>query len=61
MHGSFIHECMHSSVVSDKYFCSVQVSMMGSLEHIQSCHTEAHSLLFGTDIINKQRLKVIRY
>jgi len=34
-----------------------QVSMMGSLEHIQSCHTEAHSLLFGTDIINKQRLK----
>ena len=30
--------------------------MLGTLEHIQSCHTEAHSILFGTDMIHKQGL-----
>ena len=28
--------------------------MLGTLEQIQSCHSEAHSLLFGTDMINKR-------
>ena len=25
-----------------------QVSMMGSLEQVESCHTEGHTLMFGT-------------
>ena len=30
--------------------------MLGSLEQIQSCHTESHSLLFGSDMILKEGL-----
>ena len=26
----------------------LQVSMMGSLEQVESCHTEGHTLMFGT-------------
>lgn len=33
-----------------------QVSMLGTLEQIQSCHTEAHTLMFGTDVINRKSL-----
>ena len=30
--------------------------MLGTLEQIQSCHTEAHTLMFGTDVINRKSL-----
>ena len=33
-----------------------QVSSLATLEQIQTCHTEAHSLLFGTDAISRQGL-----
>jgi len=33
-----------------------QVSMLGTLEQIQSCHTEAHTLMFGTDVISRNSL-----
>ena len=34
----------------------VQVSELGSLEQIRSCHTEDHTLTFGTDVINRKTL-----
>ena len=33
-----------------------QVSMFASLEQIQSCHTVAHSVMFGTDAVNKREM-----
>ena len=33
-----------------------QVSMFASLEQIQSCHTAAHSIMFGTDAVNKREM-----
>lgn len=33
-----------------------QVSRLSSLEEIQCCHTEAHTLMFGTDVINRKSL-----
>ena len=30
--------------------------MMGTLEQLKSCHTEAHTLMFGTDVINRKSL-----
>ena len=32
------------------------VSQFATLEQIQSCHTEAHSVMFGTDAIKKREL-----
>ena len=33
-----------------------QISMLGTLEQIQSCHTEAHAVMFGTDAFNKREM-----
>ena len=33
-----------------------QVSMFASLEQIQSCHTAAHAVMFGTDAVKREML-----
>lgn len=33
-----------------------QVSQRATLEQIQSCHSEAHTLMFGTDVLNRKSI-----